>query len=151
MNQLTEQLLQRQGLIPKYDPWYVGKPLIVNVNDYTLGLHNGDTGICLRDENDDLKVYFRHEGSVRAIAPGRLPDHSMAYALTVHKSQGSEFNEVLLILPNHRSKVLSRELLYTGITRARTSISLISSQPVLEYAIKTKLHRSSGLRDHLWA
>ncbi len=151
LNQLVEQLLQRQGLIPKYDRWYVGKPVIVNVNDYTLGLHNGDTGICLRDENGDLKVYFRHEDSVRAIAPGRLPDHNMAYALTVHKSQGSEFDRVLLILPNHRSKVLSRELIYTAITRARTAISIAGGQSVLEYAIKTKLRRSSGLRDHLWS
>lgn len=150
LNQLAERLLQRQGLIPKYDRWYVGKPVIVNVNDYMLGLHNGDTGICLRDEDGDLKAYFRHEDSVRAIAPERLPDHSMAYALTVHKSQGSEFDEVLLILPNHRSKVLSRELIYTAITRARTSISVLADQSVLAYAINTKLRRSSGLRDHLW-
>jgi len=151
LNQLAEQLLQQQELIPKYDDWYVGKPVIVNVNDYTLGLHNGDTGICLRDKNGDLKIYFRHEDSVRAIAPERLPDHSMAYVLTVHKSQGSEFDRVLLILPNHRSKVLSRELIYTAITRARTAIAIVGDQSVLEYAIKTKLRRSSGLRDHLWA
>jgi len=151
LNQLAEQLLQQQELIPKYDDWYVGKPVIVNVNDYTLGLHNGDTGICLRDKNGDLKIYFRHEDSVRAIAPERLPDHSMAYVLTVHKSQGSEFDRVLLILHNHRSKVLSRELIYTAITRARTAIAIVGDQSVLEYAIKTKLRRSSGLRDHLWA
>ncbi|TYP95337.1 DNA helicase/exodeoxyribonuclease V, alpha subunit [Fodinibius salinus] len=150
LNQLAEQLLQRQGLIPKYDRWYVGKPVIVDVNDYTLDLRNGDTGICLRDEAGDLKIYFRHEDSVRSVVPGRLPDHSMAYALTVHKSQGSEFDEVLLVLPNHRSKVLSRELIYTAITRARTSISILGQQSVLQYSINTQLRRSSGLRDHLW-
>jgi len=149
LNRYVEQVLQRAGLIPKYEQWYPGKPVIINVNDYTLGLHNGDTGICLRDEGQ-LKIHFQHEGQIRTISPGRLPDHNTAFALTVHKSQGSEFEEVLLILPDALSQVLSRELIYTAITRARTKIDILGRESVLRQTIQKKLQRSSGLRDRLW-
>lgn len=150
LNQYVEQILRKQRLVPKFEQWYPGKPVIVNVNDYTLGLHNGDTGLCLRDPDGELKVYFRHEDSVRAIAPARLPDHSTAFALTVHKSQGSEFDDLLFILPNKPSKVLSRELIYTAITRARTSINILGHKSVLKQGINKKLERSSGLRSRIW-
>lgn len=150
LNRLAESVLQRERLIPKYQQWYPGKPVIVNVNNYSLGLHNGDTGICLRDANGKLKIYFRNEDRLRAIAPGRLPDHSTAFALTVHKSQGSEFEDVILILPDTPSKVLSRELIYTAITRARTTLSILGGESVLRSAVRKQLQRSSGLRDRLW-
>jgi exodeoxyribonuclease V alpha subunit len=150
LNQLVEKILQQQGFIPKYERWYPGKPVIVNVNDYTLGLYNGDTGVCLADEDGQLSVHFRHEDSVRSVVPGRLPDHDTAYALTVHKSQGSEFQDVLFILPNSLSKVLSRELVYTAITRARNSITILGNESVFRQCISKKLQRSSGLRDQLW-
>jgi len=150
LNQVVEKVLQKRGLIPKYQRWYPGKPIIINVNDYSLGLHNGDTGICLSDESGELKIYFPEEGSHRALAPGRLPDHNSAFALTVHKSQGSEFDSVFLILPAKPSKVLSRELIYTAITRARTDIAILSTETVLRQAVAAKMERSSGLRDHLW-
>ncbi|WP_440998964.1 exodeoxyribonuclease V subunit alpha [Fodinibius sp. SL11] len=151
LNRLTEQILQNQSLIPKYAQWYPGKPVIINTNDYTLGLFNGDTGVCLQDENGDLKVYFESEGEVRGIAPSRLPDHNTAYAMTVHKSQGSEFDEVLLVLPRTVSKVVNRELLYTAITRARTKITIAGRKRIFEKGIQKKIRRSSGLRDHLWS
>lgn len=150
LNKYVEQILQRPGLIPKYQQWYPGKPVIINVNDYTLGLNNGDTGVCLPDENGELKIHFHHEGSVRSIAPGRLPDHSTAFALTVHKGQGSEFDDLLFILPEKLSKVLSRELIYTAITRARTSITILGNKRVLKQGIGKKLERSSGLKKRLW-
>lgn len=150
LNQYVEQILQQERLIPKYQQWYSGKPVIINVNDYTLGLHNGDTGICLPDDEGQLKVFFKHEDTIRTIAPGRLPNHSIAFALTVHKSQGSEFNRVLLVLPEKVSQVLSRELIYTAVTRARTTISILGRESVLRETINKKLQRSSGLRDRLW-
>lgn len=151
LNQLVEQLLLRKKLIPKYQQWYPGKPVIVNVNDYTLGLYNGDTGICLQDENDELKIYFRHEDSIRAVAPGRLPDHSTAFAMTVHKIQGSEFEKLFFVLPDKLSKVFTRELVYTAITRARSGITILGNEPVLIKGIEKKLERSSGLANRLWS
>lgn len=150
LNQLVEKILIQERLVPKYNRWYTGKPVIVNENDYKLGLHNGDTGICFPDEDGQLKVFFRHENTIRTIAPGRLPKYDSAFALTVHKSQGSEFDELLLILPDNTSKVLSRELIYTAITRARKTIAIAGSESVLNYSISKQLQRSSGLRDHLW-
>lgn len=151
LNQYVEQILRKQQLISKYEQWYPGKPVIVNVNDYTLGLYNGDTGVCLRDPDGELKVYFRHGDSVRGIAPARLADHSTAFSLTVHKSQGSEFDDLLFVLPDKPSKVLSRELIYTAITRARTSITILGRKSILRQGINKKLERSSGLRLRMWA
>jgi exodeoxyribonuclease V alpha subunit len=151
LNRYVEKILQQQALIPKYEQWYPGRPVIVNTNDYTLRLHNGDTGICLPDEKGQLKVYFRHQGQVRGIAPGRLHNFSTAFALTVHKSQGSEFEEVFIVLPSSSSKVLSRELIYTAITRARTDITILGSQSILKQSISKKIQRSSGLKDQLWS
>ena len=151
LNQLIEQILQAKALIPKYNQWYPGKPVIINTNDYTLQLYNGDTGLCLPDDNGDLKVFFESEGEVRGIVPGRLPSHNTGYALTVHKSQGSEFDEVMLVLPRTVSKVVNRELLYTAITRARSKITIAGKRKVLKKGIQRKIRRSSGLRDYLWS
>lgn len=150
LNNFAEKLLQGQGLISKYQQWYSGRPVIINENDYTLKLYNGDTGICLPDENGELKVFFEREQSFRAVSPARLPGHSTAYALTVHKSQGSEFDEIVLILPNKYSKVLSRELLYTALSRARIKLTIAGNKSILSQGINTPLIRSSGLRDQLW-
>ncbi|HKK45879.1 MAG TPA: exodeoxyribonuclease V subunit alpha [Balneolaceae bacterium] len=150
LNRLIEHILQREGLISKYESWYVGKPVIINTNDYTLGLHNGDTGICLRDENEEFRVFFRNENKIRSILPARLPDYRTAYALTVHKSQGSEFEKVFLILPDSPSKIVTRELLYTAVTRARKQIDIFGREMVFKDGILKKLERFSGLRDRLW-
>ncbi|HET6527959.1 MAG TPA: exodeoxyribonuclease V subunit alpha [Balneolaceae bacterium] len=150
LNSLVEKLLQGQGLISKQRQWYAGRPVIINENDYTLKLYNGDTGLCLPDDNGDLKVFFEHEKSFRSISPTRLPAHETAYALTIHKSQGSEFDEVVLILPANHSKLLSRELLYTGLSRARTKITIVGNKAIFAEGIKAHFTRSSGLRDILW-
>lgn len=150
LNQLAETILQQRELIPKYAQWYPGKPVIINVNDYTLELFNGDIGVCLPDEQGEMKVYFEDDGEVRGFAHSRLPDHNKAYTLTVHKSQGSEFDEVMLVLPDRVSKVLSRELIYTALTRARSKISIVGKETILRAGIKKSIRRSSGLRDYLW-
>jgi exodeoxyribonuclease V alpha subunit len=151
LNNVVEKILQDLSLIPKYARWYPGKPVIINTNDYTLELFNGDTGLCMPDSNGDLRIYFESEGTVRGIMPGRLPDHNTAYAQTVHKSQGSEFDEVMLVLPRTISKVVNRELLYTAITRARKKIIIAGKKRVLGKGIQRKIRRSSGLRDYLWS
>ncbi|MGK7368862.1 MAG: exodeoxyribonuclease V subunit alpha, partial [Candidatus Halalkalibacterium sp. M3_1C_030] len=106
LNQKVESILIEGGLISRFDKWYHGTPVIINQNEYGLGLNNGDIGICFNTADGDKQVLFQKETGFRKIAPSRLPDHSLAFALTVHKSQGSEFEHVQIILPTQTSKVL---------------------------------------------
>jgi exodeoxyribonuclease V alpha subunit len=131
-------------------PWYPGRPVIVLCNDYLLKLFNGDIGITLPDGAGQLMVFFPEmEGGFRAVAPVRLPPHETAFALTVHKSQGSEFDAVLLMLPAEPGPVLTRELLYTGVTRARERVTLAGSGEVIATAINCPTQRFSGLQARL--
>ena len=115
-------------------------------NDYLLKLFNGDIGIVLPDEAGNLMAYFPEgETGFRAIAPLRLPPHETAFAMTVHKSQGSEFDAVLLLLPSQHNRVTSRELLYTGLTRARKKAVRAGSETVLMHTIASPTIRHSGL------
>jgi len=150
INDGIEDSLLKAGLVPRYEPWYAGKPIIINRNDYSLGLSNGDLGICLPDTDDTMKVFFNKDGSMVGILPSRLAEYSTAFALTVHKSQGSEFENILLVLPDKRSKVLSRELLYTAVTRAKHSVKIIGDASVFSEAVGYSLARNSGLKDYLW-
>jgi len=127
-------------------PWYAGRPVMVLRNDYVLKLYNGDIGIALPDADGNLLVHFRDDhGSTRAIAPMRLPEHETAFATTVHKAQGSEFDAVALVLPATESRVLTRELVYTAVTRARRKVILVAGAPVLASAMRTPTVRHSGL------
>ncbi|KVK89945.1 AAA family ATPase [Burkholderia sp. MSMB1498] len=126
--------------------WFAGRPVMVTRNDYALGLFNGDIGIALPDARGALRVWFRGaDGRARAVSPAALPPHDTAFALTVHKSQGSEFDDAALILPASFNRVLSRELVYTAITRARSRVQVIGSRAVLALAIATRTARDSGL------
>ena len=132
--------------------WYPGRPVLVMRNDYVLNLMNGDIGIALPDEGGDLKVFFADDvGSFRAIAPSRMPLHDSAYATTVHKAQGSEFDEVMLVLPEKPGPLVTRELLYTAVTRARRRVTLCAGDAVLRAAIELPTRRFSGLRARLVA
>ncbi len=127
---------------------------MITRNDYELGLYNGDIGITRSGrETDDaeLFVYFPGTGDeLKALNPHRLSEHETVYAMTVHKSQGSEFDHVVLVLPDKNSPVLTRELIYTAVTRARKRVSILGSEKVLRWAISRKIRRTSGLRDALW-
>jgi exodeoxyribonuclease V alpha subunit len=126
--------------------WFAGRPVMVTRNDYALGLFNGDIGIALPGASGALRVYFRTgDGGLRAVSPAALPPHDTAFALTVHKSQGSEFEHAVLMLPSAFSRVLSRELVYTAITRARERVEVIGARSVLAQAIATPTQRDSGL------
>ena len=152
LNQQVEKQLALRGLLRPGDTWYPGRPVLVTRNDYNLRLFNGDIGVVLPDPDqpERLKAVFaQSEGGWRAISPGRLPEHETAYAMTVHKSQGSEFNCVIMVLPERASILLSRALLYTAITRATDRLEIWGSTEILEKAIRRRVRRASGLRDRL--
>jgi exodeoxyribonuclease V alpha subunit len=156
LNRRITETLFTAGLIESEHQWYEGRPVLMTRNDYGLGLMNGDIGIALRlpegpvEENRQaLRVAFpRNDGSggVRFVLPSRLNDVETVYAMTVHKSQGSEFAHTALILPEALNPVLTKELIYTGITRAKNWFSLIEPrQGVFEEALRRKVKRLSGL------
>jgi exodeoxyribonuclease V alpha subunit len=158
VNRLAERILMREGRVritPRSgSPWYSGRPVLITQNDYSLGLFNGDIGVAAHDSgslSEGLAVFFTDpSGGLRRFLPYRLPEHETVYAMTVHKSQGSEFEDVLLVLPGEDSPVLSRELVYTALTRARKRVTLFASRDVLATAIRRRIERTSGLRDALW-
>ncbi len=153
LNRLMEHLLRQAGLIRQAGRWYPGRPVMVIKNDYPLRLFNGDMGITLPDPdgNQALRVFFPSpDGGVRKFPPLRLPEHETVYAMTVHKSQGSEFDRVLLILPDRDAPVLTRELIYTGITRARMQVEIWGEERTFCRAVSRRIQRSSGLREALW-
>jgi exodeoxyribonuclease V alpha subunit len=151
VNRLFEQRLAALRLIPSSARWYAGRPVMITRNDYDLRLFNGDVGVALRRDGE-LRVYFEDaDGRIRGFAPGRLPEHETVYAMTIHKSQGSEFEEILLLLPDADSRLLDRPMIYTGVTRARTRAEIWGSQAALEAALRRQPRRDSGLADRLAA
>jgi exodeoxyribonuclease V alpha subunit len=159
INQRVAGLLRTRGLLANDQGWYEGRPVLVTRNDYALGLMNGDIGIALRvaepallpgtPERETLRVAFpRNDGSggIRFVLPSRLPEVETVFAMTVHKSQGSEFTHAALVLPPTRNPVLTKELVYTAITRASTHFTLLESRDgVFEEAVRTPVRRISGL------
>lgn len=149
LNERIEQALNLKRLISRpasaASRWYSGRPIMISRNDSALGLFNGDIGIAL-ERGEGLRVWFSMpDGSVKSVQPSRLPGHDTAFAMTVHKSQGSEFEHAALVLPNQFTPVVTRELVYTAITRARKRLSLYADDRVLEKAIMTRTERRSGL------
>ncbi|MCZ4370718.1 exodeoxyribonuclease V subunit alpha [Vibrio diazotrophicus] len=154
LNHRIERALAARNLIKtQQELWYHGRPVMVTLNDHALGLYNGDIGICMRDEEDAeqrLKVYFElPDGSVKAVLPSRVPQHETAFAMTIHKSQGSEFEFTAMILPPEYSPIVTRELIYTGITRAKERLALYCDIGVLKRGIQFKTERASGLVERL--
>ncbi|OQX21496.1 MAG: exodeoxyribonuclease V subunit alpha [Desulfobacteraceae bacterium IS3] len=153
LNSLTEEILKTKHLIRPYKTaWYAGRPVMITRNDYNLHLFNGDVGLMLPDpeSKNELRVFFPVSGeTMRKLHPLRLPEHETVYAMTVHKSQGSEFEKVLLLLPDKDSPVLTRELVYTGITRAIKQAELWGTEAVFRTAVSRAIRRTSGLRDAL--
>jgi exodeoxyribonuclease V alpha subunit len=151
LNALIEDILAREGLISIDSPMYINRPVMITRNDHQLGLFNGDTGIVRQDSLGRRRVFFPGgaDGNPRAVMPSLLPDHETVYAMTVHKSQGSEFDDVLMLLPDRDAPVLTRELLYTGITRARRNVNLLCTDRSLAAAVSRKVARASGLEERL--
>ena len=150
LNSAVEKALQAQGWLQVNGEWYVGRPVMVTRNDAALGVFNGDIGIALPSLGvsgaRSLRVYFLDGETLRSVGVARLAHVETAFAMTVHKSQGSEFEHTCLVLSAHAAGVLGRELVYTGITRAREYFTLMAERPgLLTKAIDSPTHRASGL------
>jgi exodeoxyribonuclease V alpha subunit len=148
INEALEARFKRRLGVPARERWYPGRAVMVRQNDYALGLFNGDIGLCLKTEQG-LRVFFEGDEGYRGFAPARLPSHDSAFAMTVHKSQGSEFAEVLLALPEQSSPLLTRSLFYTGITRAKRKVEIWALPTRLAEAVNTRAERAAGLAERL--
>ena len=159
LNQRITRHLQQQDLAPERE-WYPGRPVMMTRNDYQLGLMNGDVGLTLpllEERNDKpellLRVAFQlPDGRIKWVLPSRLDGVETVYAMTVHKSQGSEFRHTLLVLPDAPHPLLTRELIYTAVTRARDRFTLLEfgKPAVLDSAVKKRTWRASGLAERLF-
>ena len=148
---ITQKLrLRLSGEISSDSRWYNGRPIMITENDYGLGIFNGDIGITLAGKDGNLKVWFAaKEGGTRSVSPSSLPAHQTAFAITVHKAQGSEFENVALVLPEQDSPILTRELIYTAVTRARKSLFLYGSLKMMSMAVCRSTVRRGGLAERI--
>lgn len=150
LNETIRAGLAKRGQVASEGLWYSGRPVIITRNDSALELYNGDIGIALPDEEGNLRVWFEQSGKMRAVLPSRLPEHETVFAMTVHKSQGSEFEQVLFLMPPDDNPVLTRELIYTGITRAKKTLALYGTERIFKQATMRRTERNGGLADRLW-
>lgn len=150
LNMLVEEILREEGLIPAGRRRFSGLPLMVTENDYAARLFNGDIGILLDSGEGRLMAYFRNvDGDIREISPMRLPLTEPAFAMTVHKSQGSEFDHLLMILPPKQTPILTRELIYTGLSRARRRVEVWCREEIFRDGVARRVERASGLAEML--
>jgi exodeoxyribonuclease V alpha subunit len=151
LNRGIARLLFERGLIDRAEGNFLGRALLITENDYKNRLWNGDVGIVAPGaEGRPVACFAAPEGRIRELGFGRLPAHESAFALSVHKSQGSEVDEVALLLPSEPSRVLTRELLYTAVTRARRRVVVHGSRKVIAWAIEHNVARATGLRELLY-
>lgn len=147
--QRVNELLSSAQVV-KGEQWYHNMPIMVLENSYSLELFNGDTGVIQRDATGKYKAYFRGDAGIRSFLPALLPSYTLAYAITVHKSQGSEFDEVVTLLPDKDSLLLTKELVYTAITRAKKSaLTIVGDRDLLQEWLQRRVVRGSGLTDLL--
>lgn len=155
INAWIERRLKRHWNEPDDRTWYAGRAVLITRNDYAARLYNGDVGLCLAGADGALRVWFETDpadgqGGVRSFAPGTLPAHESAFAITIHKSQGSEYAHVAVMLPpDPAHRILSRQLLYTALSRARQKLELWSSEEALRAALAQPVQRASGLAHKL--
>ncbi|MFZ9207779.1 MAG: exodeoxyribonuclease V subunit alpha [Sediminibacterium sp.] len=147
INKFIELHLRKKGLLKPDGDFYENRPIMVTRNMYDLELFNGDAGILRKDSSGNMKAYFEDaKGGVKSVLPAYLTYSETVFAMTIHKSQGSEFNNVLVVLPEGTSNaLLTRELLYTGITRAKDHITIQGKQDTIDYAVSTCVKRISGI------
>ena len=147
MNRSIESLLESQGLIKPHTVNYHNQPILILKNDYTVGLYNGDVGLVRENEVGRLMVYFKAENELVSYDISSLPAHQTAFAMTIHKSQGSEFEDVVLVLPEKEHKVLSKQLVYTGVTRAKKRVLILASDEVFISSVQKVEQRLSNLKE----
>lgn len=148
LNQQIAQGLRQQGLLrfKNERDWYLGKPIMITQNDSNVGLYNGDIGLYLGSN----KLWFEQgQNTYRTVLSSRVPESETAFVMTIHKSQGSEFAHTLLVLPYEKNNVLSKELVYTGVTRAKQKLTVFSLDSIWRYAVRNPICRQSGLAKQL--
>jgi exodeoxyribonuclease V alpha subunit len=147
LNEQVQNILIKRGDISAFETRYCGQPIMINVNNYSLGLYNGDIGLLWKNEAGHLMAVFEQANNeYKWVNPARLPQHETVYAMTIHKTQGSEFEHVVMVLPEQSdNKLLSRELMYTAITRAKQQLSVSSLANVWRHGVTTKTTRYSGI------
>lgn len=149
LNRLAEEQIAARRIAVLEQEWYHGRPVIITKNDYNLGVFNGDLGVCVRSEKGELWVHVESGSQIKRIKPQRLMHAEPAYFLTVHKSQGSEFEHVNLLLPAQDTHILTRELIYTAVTRSKNRFSLYGELSLFEKGISRKTVRFTGLKEKL--
>ena len=151
MNEKIEKHLISKGWIKVEHEFYHNRPILVTKNSKELNLYNGDIGIIRKDASGSRKAYFLDDNNeVRAVLPGYISDFETVFAMTIHKSQGSEYNNVMVVLPtNTESALLTRELLYTAITRAKQKVFIQGSKEVLENTTNRAVERASGIHKRI--
>ncbi len=133
---------------PGYKPFYHGEPIMITSNDYINGLFNGDRGVVFSFLNG-LYAFFKESSGYKVLSISKIVDYETSYIGTVHKSQGSEFDSVSIVIPEGSEKLLTREILYTALTRARESVTLYSMDEEIKTAVKRSIVRHSGIREFL--
>ena len=151
INKNVEAKLAQQNKIRITGQWYVGRPVMVTQNNSSMQLYNGDIGLCLYDQASTAnRVFFlRPDGSVKKVLPSRMPAHETVFAMTIHKSQGSEFDECLCVLPHEINPVLTKELIYTAITRAKIKLRIVSDYSIFSETLRQSVLRTGGLSKKL--
>ena len=131
------------------DEWYPGRPIMVTRNNYALELYNGDIGMAV-ETDAGMRVAFERGGEIRTYPLTQLGEYATVHAMTIHKSQGSQFDEVVVVLPGEASRLLTRELLYTAVTRAKTRVWVVGGEVPVRAAVSRSVQRASGLGERLW-
>lgn len=150
MNRAVMDLLALHGGLSTRGEYFVGRPVLITRNDYVVQLFNGDVGLVVTDADGERSVVFPVPDGVRYVVPARLPDHQTVFAMTIHKSQGSEFKHAMVVLPEEPSPILTRELIYTGVTRAQQRMTLVGSAGLLMAGLGESVRRASGLEQEVW-
>ncbi|SDS91651.1 DNA helicase/exodeoxyribonuclease V, alpha subunit [Nocardioides scoriae] len=150
-NRLVERLVAERTGVTHYDEWYAGRPILVTANDYDQLLNNGDMGATVRDGDGRLRVVVQVGGATRELATSRLAGVETVHAMTVHKSQGSQARVVSVVLPDEQSRLLTRELFYTAVTRAQERVRVVGTEAAVRAAVSREVQRASGLRERLRA
>lgn len=148
-NRQVERWIAEEAGVETYAAWYVGRPILVTSNDYALGVYNGETGVAVQQPDGRLRAWVAGSGGLRDFAPGRLEAVETMHAMTIHKSQGSQADRVTVLLPEDSSRLLTRELFYTAVTRARQHVRVIGSEAAVRAAVGTQAQRATGLRQRL--
>jgi exodeoxyribonuclease V alpha subunit len=148
-NRTVERWITEETEDPLWDTWYVGRPVLVTANDYALGIYNGDVGVTIRRPDGSLRVCIDSSRGRLDFAPSRLGNIETLHAMTIHKAQGSQAKEVTVLMPGEESRLLSRELFYTAVTRAQDRVRVVGTETAVRLALSRRALRATGLRQRL--